>query len=206
MLMMAKGKFHPWLALTLAILAGAALFVLLLEQPGREAASPPSASTELPEPATAAGSKLAGAAPVILHQTEISPELLEQFRRHLRSSMLRRYGLDWMDASSGKELFLAGHTREAWRRPNGSSRDELRLAIEMRRRGCSVCGFGATTRNSSIHSETSRSAHRRIDNGFRPLRIDYRPPHAPRHWRPSMWRQNRARSRHRSARDLRPST
>jgi len=142
MLMMAKGKFHPWLALTLAILAGAALLVLLLEQPGREAASPPSASTESPEPATAAGSKLPGATPAIPHQAEISPELLGKFRRHLRGSMLRRYGLDWMDASSGKELFLDGHIREAMaqaqrelaRRTANGDRDAAALLLDLRLR------------------------------------------------------------------------
>ena len=143
MLMMAQGKFHPWLALTLAILAGAATLVLVLRESGDEGAPSQSAKSEArkPVPAPAAPTHddaSAGAAPAA-----ISPEELEKFRRHLLGATLHEYGLEWMDAATGRELFLAGRIRDAMaqaerelaRRIAGGDRDAAARLIGMRE-GC----------------------------------------------------------------------
>ncbi len=136
MLMMVKGKLHPWLGLALAILAGAALLVFLLKDrteycgPGyrngarQRRVRPVAASSRLPN------------APQ--PSSPIDPQALETFKRNLRRALLHRYRFDWMDASSGRDLFLAGHTQEAI----AQAEKELRRRVASGDRDAAVRLFG----------------------------------------------------------------
>jgi hypothetical protein len=111
MLMMVKGKLHPWMSLALAIVAGAALLVFLLKDP-RKSAGPVTAAA----PGVAESAPLPRITPANAPQpgTVMAPQALEAFKRNLRRSLLHQFRFDWMDASTGRDLFLAGHTREAF--------------------------------------------------------------------------------------------
>jgi hypothetical protein len=112
MLVIVKGKFHPWMALTLAILAGASVLVLLLRKPGNEAPTNTPETSALLETKPARTSNSGNIPSVRARTDEISPEELDRFRKNLRRTLLRsRYS--WIASSSAKDLFVAGRMREA---------------------------------------------------------------------------------------------
>ncbi|MGH8314949.1 MAG: hypothetical protein ACRETU_07340, partial [Steroidobacterales bacterium] len=108
--MMVQGKFHPWMGLALAILAGAALLVLLLRTPegGTTSPSPPVAGTGLPVPSVAQPAAKPPAAPGPVDTTARD---MQEFQLRMRRTMLANH--DWLTSPAARELFLAGHPREA---------------------------------------------------------------------------------------------
>lgn len=135
MLMMVKGKLHPWMSLALAILAGAALLVFLLKD-HKESVAPVTATA----PAVTESAPLRRIAPANAPQpgTAMAPQALEAFKRNLRRSLLHQFRFDWMDASSGLDLFLAGRTQEAF----AQAQKELRRRVASGDRDAAVRLFG----------------------------------------------------------------
>jgi hypothetical protein len=108
--MMVQGKFHPWMGLTLAILAAAAVLVLFLREPIVERRStpltvPPNTETAPATPATAA-TAARPQPPVDSYAAEAG-----DFRLHMRRTLLA--GLKWLTSPAARELYLVGHPREA---------------------------------------------------------------------------------------------
>ena len=112
MLMMVKGKFHPWMGLLLAVLAVTALVVLMLRQP----ATQENKAMPVPAATPAASNALSAQGPpssaVGARGGEISAEELDRFRRNLRGLMLR-ISYPWIVGARARELFLDGRLREA---------------------------------------------------------------------------------------------
>jgi hypothetical protein len=110
MLMMAKGKFHPWVTLALAIVAGAVLFALAVRWLGRSA--PPAVARadvrRLPPPAPVATSVVPSAAP---EDDALTPPELEHFRRNMRSAFLRVAFDDRSMSAAARALYIEGQLR-----------------------------------------------------------------------------------------------
>src|SRR5258705_9112999 len=121
MLMMVQGKFHPWMGLALAILAGAGLLVLLLRRPEDVGtrSSPPVAEIGQPVPSVVQSAAKPPAAPI---PGDTTTREVQEFQRHMRRTMLANHA--WLMSPAARELFLAGHPREA------AERNQLDLAAQ----------------------------------------------------------------------------
>jgi hypothetical protein len=109
--MMVKGKFHPWMVLLLAIVVGAAVFVLVLRESGvKEPQAVAVSASTLPETPAAPTGPTASTTPAITNG--ISSEELDRFRKNLRRTLLGRRDA-MMVSPAAKELFLNGRIREA---------------------------------------------------------------------------------------------
>lgn len=166
MLMMVQGKFHPWMGLALAIVAGAALLVLILKPAGDAPAPPPAILTTQsptsrhsePAPAAAPASTPAPAA--------LSAEALEKFRASRRRSALRASYDALVISPATLERFLAGRPRDAAKQ----ALDDLRVRVAHDDRAAAAalfrtlvrCGDGSGLRNdiSAAEAEITATAAR----------------------------------------------
>jgi hypothetical protein len=96
--------------LTLAILAGTALLVFFLKDPrvDRAPVAPPlTAVTEKPQAAPPTAVATGSTRPAV----DAYAGEVETFRQHMRRTLLA--GLPWLTSPAARELYLAGHPREA---------------------------------------------------------------------------------------------
>jgi hypothetical protein len=114
--MIVKGKFHRWMALALAIVAGALVFVLAVRWFGRSEtpAAPPGVVTR-PQGALEPAQLPANPSPAASAATiaALSAEELDHFRRNLRSAFLRAALDDMRLSPGGRASFIDGRLREA---------------------------------------------------------------------------------------------
>ena len=109
MLMMVKGKFHPWLALALAIIAGAMLFALAVRWRG--SSEPPAVTIRppaAPEPVRRPARTTMPPAPA---DEAVSAGELDRFRRNMRSAFLRVAFNDRAMSAAARTLFIEGALR-----------------------------------------------------------------------------------------------
>src|SRR5258705_2319807 len=153
MLMMVQGKFHPWMGLALAILAGAALLVLLLRRPEDSGtrSSPPVAEIGQPAPSVVQSAEKPPTAPI---PGDTTAREVQQFQRRMRRTILANHA--WLMTPAARELFLAGHPREA------AERNQLDLAARYeegdRDAAATLYSLVANCRDSEVAAARSGAA------------------------------------------------